>query len=769
MRYIKTGIAIAAASVSHAAIAQVDNSTVGTNDTETAASSTAETNAGITQILVTAQRREETVQNSSLSIDVVSSEELVSSNLADAEGLSRLVPNLQIGTFAYSRIYLRGVGDNTVNGIAQSAVAFNVDSVHIARSTQFSGGFYDVNRVEVLKGPQGTLYGRNASAGVINVITNEPNFDTEGSVMLNLGNYDLIHVQGMANTPLSSTLAARVAFNVIDRDGYLDDGYNDASQQSGRLRLLWEPNNSISLGLRGEYTHTGGMGQGPVLFPVPPGADPWMASSGDLFRQYQIVTNAPRVPDDGFVDNSYAGISAELNADLGFAELTIIPAYRWQDFEFFASPAGTLNFYEQDDVEQKTLEVRLARNTERLNLVVGGYYFDEETDFDAQIDAPATAGGMVGPSTLITSYIGTTEAIAFFADGRISLTDNLRVLAGVRYTDEERGLFGVRTTYSSVPNAPPCPPSIGTIDPSLPFCVRGSPDNSVQNDAWTWRAGVEFDLSPDSMFYFTVDRGFKSGGIFSGGAPGNDYDPEFLTSYNGGIRNQFFNHTLQLNIEAFYWDYTDYQFSFVNVDTRGIPAFVTRNAGSARLYGASADIVWQPAQSDTFRANIEYLNTKFTDFTYSTPFPVDANRECASLGIVDFVTNPTGATSPLFGHDCSGLPLPRAPHWTISAGWTHEFELANGGMIVADIDGQFSSSYMLDFTTVDFMEQGSYALLNAQVAYHSPDDNYEIALWMRNMTNEAVYNDARRFGSTNFSGADIRPPRTFGIRGQFRF
>jgi iron complex outermembrane receptor protein len=332
----------------------------------------------------------------------------------------------------------------------------------------------------------------------------------------------------------------------------------------------------------------------------------------------------------------------------------------------------------------------------------------------------------------------------------------------VRYTDEERGLFGETTTYSSIPSVPVCSSDIdlSDIDPSYTFCSRGRADNSVKNDAWTWRAGAEYDVGDASMLYVMVDRGFKSGGIFSGRSPGNDYGPEFLTSYTAGMRNELFGQTLQLNLEGFYWDYTDYQFTFVNIDTLGVPALVTRNAGEARVYGGSIDVVWKPSYLDTLKLNVEYLNAKFTDFTY---------RECPGLGIVDVANTPGGGTTPLFGFDCSGLPLPRAPKWSINAGYQRVFELANGADIVFDADGQYSSSYKLDLTYVDFLTQDPFVWLNAQVAYHSPEDNWSIAAWVQNITNEAVYNDARRFGSTNYSGADIRPPRTFGVRGQVRF
>jgi iron complex outermembrane receptor protein len=750
------------------AVAQTSDSSTKTNTVD-GQSPEAQPEAGITDIIVTAQRRTESIQNSSLSLAVVDAKQLATAGVTQPEGLSRLVPNLQVGSFAYARIYLRGVGDNTANGFAQSAVAFNVDGVHVARSTQYGGSFYDVARIEVLKGPQGTLYGRNASAGVINVITNAPTQKFEGYLSANVGNYNFYQLQGALNVPITDTLDGRVAFNVVERDGYLQDGYDDESQRSGRLRLLWEPSSAVSLGLKADVTHTGGKGQSGVVFPTPAGADPWMAASGDLVRQYQIATGSPRVPTDGFVDNTYVGVSAELNAKLGFADLTVVPAYRWQDFAFYASPAGNLNFREADKVYQTSLEVRLARNTSNYNIVLGGFYFREVTYADSRIDQGARAGALAGNSSIFTSYRAPTKALAVFADGRLSLTDRLRVLAGIRYTDEKRGLFGVTTTFSTIASVPTCPPTIALFDPAYRFCLQGRADNEVKNNAVTWRGGVEFDLAPRSMAYARVDRGFKSGGVFSGAAPGNDYAPEFLTSYVAGVRNRFLDNKLQVNLEGFYWDYQDYQFTFVNFDTRGVSALVTRNVGAARIYGGNVDVVWQPQRSDTFTFNVEYLNARFKSFTYTTSLASDPARECPSLGVVGSVNAPGRGPVSLYGYSCAGAALPRAPEWTLRGGWTHEFELSSGATFITDIDAQYSSSYKLDLTKVAFLTQSPYALLNAQLTYRSPDRQVTVTAWMRNITNRAVYNDARRYGSTNFAGGDIRPPRTFGASLKYSF
>jgi iron complex outermembrane receptor protein len=448
----------------------------------------------------------------------------------------------------------------------------------------------------------------------------------------------------------------------------------------------------------------------------------------------------------------------------------VIPAYRWQHSEFFTSPAGTLNFAEQDYVHQESLEARLARNTDTLKLVGGVYWFSENSNFSQQV----YQGVRLGPTTfglanIYTPYHSPTDATAAFADAHFSLTSRLRVLGGVRYTKEKRGLYGTSTTFATIPTVPLCPAGTALPDPTFRFCLVTDPDNSLSNNAVTWRGGVEFDVAQDSMAYLTVNRGFKSGGVYSGPAPDNTYQPEFLTAFDGGIRNRFLDNTLQLNLEAFYWLYRDYQFTFVNFATNGTQALVTTNAGKARLYGANADIILTPTKADTLSASVEYLSTRFTDFTYTTPLAVDGQRSCLADGIAGSVTLASGNSVPLFKYDCTGVPLARAPKWAIQAAWTHNFFLPQGGKIVTGVDALYNSSYKLDVTAVDFLTQKAFTIVNADLGYHTSDGHWTMSAWIKNISDRAVYNDARRYGVSTFSGADIRPPRTYGVRVSYDF
>ncbi len=235
----------------------------------------------IDEIIVTAQRREETLQKSSVSVQVVTGAALERAGVTQATDLNRIAPGVQIGTGGNAtQIYIRGIGDFAVSALSNPAVAFNVDGVYVARPQGTNSEFYDVDRVEILKGPQGTLYGRNATGGAINVITRKPSLDgMDGRISVDLGNYDLKHVEGALNVPLSATVAIRGAFNIVDRTGYLSDGTDDDVRQAARVNLLWKPSDVFSALLSADYAHEGGHGPGYVMLPRPPGTGPWVSAS----------------------------------------------------------------------------------------------------------------------------------------------------------------------------------------------------------------------------------------------------------------------------------------------------------------------------------------------------------------------------------------------------------------------------------------------------------------------------------------------------------
>jgi iron complex outermembrane recepter protein len=340
--------------------------------------------SGIADIIVTAQRRSENLQKAAIAVSAVAGDTLVKQSITQANDLTRVVPALQVAPAAsFTQIYLRGVGTFGANAFAEQGVAFNLDGVYLSRPAAPAGLFYDLERVEVLKGPQGTLYGRNATGGAVNVITAKPKLgETSGYINAEYGNYDAIKGSAALNLPLGEKLALRVAGQYVKRVGYYSDGYDDEDTQAVRAQLRGETGTGLDATLSVDYAHVGGMGSGGTIMPLLEGKHRLGPSDPRVIAAYVARSPTPPVPqaiasDDGYQDNDFFGAALTLNADLGFATLTVIPAYRKTDLDF-RSYASSFLIDVQEKSSQMSLETRLGGHSGPLEWVVGGYYFAED-------------------------------------------------------------------------------------------------------------------------------------------------------------------------------------------------------------------------------------------------------------------------------------------------------------------------------------------------------------------------------------------------------
>jgi iron complex outermembrane recepter protein len=711
-----------------------------------------DSNVGIAEIIVTAQRRTESVQKSSLSIQVVGSEELQQSGVASVRDLAAVAPGVQITQAgAYTQTYIRGVGDYTANNFAQTAISYTIDGVNIDRASAISPNFYDLARVEVLKGPQGTLYGRNATGGAVNLVTNQPTQELEGYVTGEYGNFDALKVAGALNVPLAETLAVRFAGQIIERDGYLSDGTDDNRQQAARVQVLWEPGTDVTLRLSADYGNQGGKGAGSVAWPTQPGTGPWTADSDPVNVAYRTALTdliffpgvATPLGTDSFLDNKLWNVSAELNAQLGdFATLTVLPAYRHQRLRQRTYTIGSLNDTPSDLSDQYSIEVRLGNQTPELKWVLGGYYFRLDNAATFLVNAtPFIPGFYVRaafPSYRTTSY-------AAFGEATYSISDTFRVIGGLRYTQEEKSLNGNYTDLSTS----------AAFDYVL--------DDTRTDDAVTWKAGFEYDASPSSMIYATASRGFKSGGFFMAPSGDNSFNPEELTAFSIGSRNRFLDNTLQVNVEAFYWQYRDQQASSVGFTNSGLVTFVTRNVGAANPYGVDLDVLYKPTANDTLNFSVNYIHAEFSQFVIPYPAFLAANLATGCQ---------KAAAGPLVNVDCSGFDMARTPKWTGRAAYEHIFDLPGGGTLTPNVNMTFASSRYLsiDFFTPE-TRTGGYALFNAGLAYDAPDSAFSINAFVRNIGNTAVYLGSQSdvLVGNLINHRTIGAPRTYGVSATVRF
>jgi len=731
--------------------------------------------ATVGDVVVTAQRRVQSVQESSLSIQVLGGEALANAGATQPNELTRLVPGLQVSGGSTAQFYVRGVGDFGVTAISNPAIAVNLDSVYIHRPQAISGNFFDLERIEVLKGPQGTLYGRNASGGAINLIAARPRLGEYGGyVQGQVGNYDLVGSEGAFNIPVGETLALRASYDVASRDGYLSDGSEDDKHQSFRLQALWRPSDTLSLLLRGTYGHLGGVGSGYVLANPLPGTDAWTGSADPRVQADYVSRQPPgtppgffraATPDDLFQDIENWSVSAELTWDVGPVTVTLIPAYQHSDAKFAVAPSfvyGPGVFDTDGDISKTTsVELRLSGETDRLKWVAGAFYYGQNLDSSYGVDS-GLIQRIVPESTL------TTRSYSAFGDATYSLSDTFRLLAGLRYTSEEKGLedgfkYGVFPS-----NTCPAP----TI-PGTDRCLLAQFAGDKTFEKTDGKIGFELDLGEEHMLFGTVTTGFKAGGFnqavtFTPGSTETlPFSPETITAYQGGLRNRFYDDRLQVNLEGFYWDYKDLQISQLIIDGQGQVALATQNAGQARIFGGSVDVVAKPTPNDTLRASVEYVNSRYDEFTY-----VQAQAFVApgSTGCKVSPTGVVGAAGPIVSLDCSGFQLIRSPEWSGNASYTHQFDLANGGVIAASADMTFGSSRWLATDFVAGERADGYILAGANITYTPLSTAWSVTAFVRNITDEALYSGGLQSTfAPGFITTSIAAPRTYGARLRFNF
>lgn len=737
--------------------------------------------AGDEEIVVTAQFRRESAQKAAISIDVLSADKLQQAGVSQATDLARISPGVQITQGGSAlQIYIRGAGDFSTTGYSNSAVAQAYDGVFAARTQFVTGTLFDLERVEVLKGPQGTLYGRNATGGALNIIPTQPKLGiTEGYVSAGVQNYNGFSSEGALNVPVGEHSALRASFQAVSRDGYISDGTDDDKHHSLRLQFKTEPTAGLTLRLGVNYQRLGGRGPGKVVYeptaPNAPGitnpqpilpADPWESISATLNNLISRTTAPPGIyrldTSKVYQKLTVWGVNAHLDWDLGPALLTVIPAWQHVKMDSLSMPAlyfSTNNYFtgEPSTSDTKTLEVRLGHADEKLKWVLGAYYFNEDQD-----SFNAVRLGSVSDTAFIAAL--STEAYAAFGELTYSLTDALRVTGGLRYTSETKNVDGHRYI---IPGAAGCTtPGTGPggsceILTSAGTNVKGEYEANRVN----YKIGAEFDAGPDSLIYASLVTGFKSGG--QSNADIDPYKPEEVTAYTIGTKNRLFDRLVQFNAELFYMDYKDRQENFSALDRGGAQVSSLFNAGKAVAKGASVDLTLFPSRNDQLRVAVEYTDSEYKEFTYRNYRA--ANPTARTACPVTAVPGGTAQTG-FWTIDCTGFQLPRTPKWAGTVSYTHTVDLPGGAAVDISPDMSFASSRWLSAEFVENALGGAYALFNASVTYRAPDNVWSVQLFMRNIGDKAVYTGTQQYPFiNNYNGQDIMPPRTYGVRVRAKF
>ena len=766
----------------------------------------APTSQGLTDIIVTAQRRSENLQRAAVAVDVVSGSDIAAAGVTQAARLNEQVPALTIEpTSTGNLIFIRGVGNFTVTPNSDPAVAFNYDGVYVGRPTGSTGVFFDLERVEVLKGPQGTLYGRNATGGAINVIPVQPKIgELSGYGTVSYGDYNALIAEGAINLPIGDNGAIRISGNRSQHDGYLSDGGSDERLTSGRIQLKAELTPNITVRVAGDYSHSGGFGSSvsyvgnyayspvskqytftPSNVPI---SDGIFSTASQAFRTTVNAGPAGRkltpLAISPFQDNSFYGSNGQFDWKTGAGTLTILPAWRYANLNYLSDGSG-FGYRQREKDDQESIEARFVGN--RISLFdyqVGMFFFHED------INARQALSTAAGDSFANSRY--TTNSYAPFGRLTAHLAERLRLVGGVRYTHDSKTFVGTTTAGTivcqvRVAGVATCPNAVLfplVDDPSqLPFAfpaagVAAVPqfnngvatgalvtradraDNSrLSNSRVTYRGALEFDAGPRSLLYASVESGYRSGG-FNAATGFETYQPEYITAYTVGAKNRFFDNRLQLNLEAFWWEYRNQQVSSVRLDLTGRTANITQNIGSSRIRGVEGEARLLVTPTTLLSTDIQYLDARNKSFTYvaqnaGTP-PLTG---CAS-------TLNTAINSYLV--DCSGLPAYNSPRWTVNLAAQQTIPL-DRYKIVVGVDTQYKTTRYLGFAYTAQQLLPTVWQTNAQISFGPQGDRWSIAGFVRNLENNRTPTYSSVTPIANTLAVGTTAPRTYGGRVSFRF
>lgn len=698
-------------------------------------------------IVVTANRVESLASKTPISLTAVGGDALRTSNVTNPLRLTEIVPSLNIIRNDGLQVTLRGVSsaDRTERG--DPSVPILLDGIYIARRQFTEVSFYDIARVEVLRGPQGTLYGRNTTGGVVNIITNKPGSSFAAGGNLTYGNYDTLQADGFINVPVNDKIAIRASGIYDKRDPYqiraFNSPYNGKAFKNnfgGRLQALIDVSDDLSVLLRADYARLRGdpndevsssnFFRGAHPFGGSPGAfaaNVYNAGSADRRTTYAPFTQ------QGRSDNELYGFEAEINWTLGDAvTFTYIPSHRVfntdlaRDINFDGTPTGNVSRYDLGHGTQDSHELRLATiGAGPLKAQVGGNYFREKSDFNLCFINLGSS-----PYLCFARTPTIQESYGIFGQATYSLTDTLRVTGGLRYSHDNKELVGGGTRNQQAP--------IYNPQTDVEFPSRAARSWSKL----TWRAGLDFDLDNRTLLYATVSTGYKSGSFNDGidGQTPDDqlyYRPETLMSYEVGFKTRTADGNLRLQGSAFYYDYKDLQLSYIGT-FNGAPAGITTNAGKARIKGLELEGVATPSRRNRLDFNLSLL-----DAEYSRYLPLGA-----------------GTTPSL-----DGYPLDRSPKIALSAGYTYTLPLGDAGNLQASVRTKLSSSYaiLVPVAPVTFYIQPSYTKTDATLTYNAPEDRYFVQGFISNIENEILVNSVSTFNTSTFS-----EPRTYGVRVGFK-
>ena len=714
------------------------------------------------EIVVTARRTEESLQEVPASVSAFSEQQMERLNATEATGLQGAVPNLNVvqgrGSSNATNIYIRGVGQPDALQTFDPAVGLYVDGVYHSRIRGTQMELFDIERVEVLRGPQGTLYGKNTIGGAYSVITRSPGQDPRGLFQVTVGDYGQLEARIAASGPINDHLAIGGALFGASRDGYVTnpitgEDYNNRNVWGGRFQAALDVTPDFSLDFSADFSEEDNaltMGQATNTLTTIIGVPLLVVPSPHPEFNFQ-ATPTPGLPNSSVLQHWGNSLRAswEVNENLTLRSITAYRDLEYTDYvDIDATQLETGDVLVDVAQDQVSQEFQAIWESDRWTMIGGLYYLRENIVSHQEAYADNLLGGFLGGGTFTRTVDDDLEttSMAAFANVTYDITERLSVSGGLRYTEEEKDYFRTTSTFSSNP--------IFTANPAA-----GSPMNRSQTwDDLSGLASIDYQVTDNMLLYGRVAQGFKSGG-FNGRAnnPGEDapYDPETVTSYEIGFKSDWFDNRLRANFAAFYNDYRDFQ-ARVSDFTNAVPPIISLtviNAGQLEISGAELELAWSATDALTLDAQIGYLDAAYGEFT---DFRFDNS---VVPGMPDF-NDSRAFQEPAF-----------SPDWTGRFGANYVFDLGNHGEFELNAAARFRSRMALaiDNTPVNSnvelpgMFQDDYWLYDASATWR-PNDILSVALIGRNLSDEVYKTDAQEFSSVgNIRTAYYGAPQTWSL------
>lgn len=746
-------------------------------------------------VTVTAAKREQSLQDVSTAISAVSPELLADSQINTLEDLQVAVPGLTIGNdFAFAKIFVRGIGLNSSFPGSDPSVALHVDGAVISQASQQFGSLFDLERVEVLRGPQGTLYGRNATGGSVNLITAKPTDEWEAYTNFTIGGPELnIIAEGAVSGPLTDNVQGRIAFRHQNREGFgihtgTGEDVDDANKLGIRGQLNFDLSDRVSNLIMVERYEEDEASKAVKFIEA-------------TFSDAQIEALRPEFGDavNGLQSLAAAGGAVPLARDFGGDSVPIgdlettnitntftfdvndlltfksITNYRegestlLQDFDisdqvtggfFTGAPTTSTNQYQFVGNEQLSQELQLSFDSDRWRGLVGGYYFEDEIRstiligadplrnigtvdiFAATADADPSQNLVANNRVVIPSEMD-VEALALFANFTFDVTDALSVKLGARYSEEDRA---IRNRF-------------GVQGGPVPFAF--DPVRSVERDYSDFTPEIGFEYMLDNtLLYATYSEGFKSGTGALGQRFPSLVNPETIENIELGLKGSYFDDSLRLSLAGFHYTVEDAQFD----RTSAIPvppgfAVSIENAATTEGQGLELEGNWQATDNFRLDFNGTLYDIAFEEFI--TQDPLDPNL------FVNFAA--VFADPAAFSTDLAGNAPRNTPDYSFGLRGTYTQDLANGGTV--DYSAAYAykgEQFFTEFNT-DRLAADAYGILDANIKYSLPNDNFTVNLWGKNLTDEEVVSGAFAISTSRSITGTLLPPRSYGVTLGYRF